>query len=98
MFNGYYDDGFLEHYEKLPNPARKKMREAIKKWNIDNNYNSLEFKSLFRIELGMLYSIRVDHKKPPGYRVLGHYAGSGRICWFWVGPHDEYERILERLR
>jgi hypothetical protein len=29
----------------------------------------------------------------PGYRALGREY-EGIFYWFWIGPHDEYERLL----
>jgi hypothetical protein len=28
------------------------------------------------------------------YRALGVEATPGVITWFWIGDHDEYERLL----
>lgn len=39
---------------------------------------------------GDLWSVRVnDH-----YRALGIEDEPGIITWFWIGGHDEYERII----
>jgi hypothetical protein len=39
--------------------------------------------------VGRLWSVRVG---------LGHRAlavdGPDGLVWFWIGPHDEYERLL----
>jgi len=29
----------------------------------------------------------------PGHRALGR-EHEGTLYWFWIGPHDEYERLL----
>ena len=31
------------------------------------------------------------------YRVIGVMQGD-TIIWFWIGPHDEYERLLTGLK
>jgi hypothetical protein len=31
----------------------------------------------------------------PGHRALGR-EHEGTLYWFWIGPHDEYERLLGR--
>jgi hypothetical protein len=31
---------------------------------------------------------------PRDYRALGYQRGN-EMYWFWIGPHDEYERILK---
>jgi hypothetical protein len=36
-----------------------------------------------------LWSVRVGRR----YRALGLDKSEG-VIWFWIGPHDEYERLL----
>jgi hypothetical protein len=31
------------------------------------------------------------------YRALGTMTASDEVVWFWIGPHDEYEKILKAL-
>ena len=28
------------------------------------------------------------------YRVVGMMTGSDEVLWFWIGPHEQYEKIL----
>lgn len=35
-------------------------------------------------------SVRINR----GYRALARCRGN-TLFWFWIGPHDEYERILK---
>lgn len=39
-----------------------------------------------------MYSVRIGK----GYRALGILEGEA-ILWFWIGPHDEYIRMLKHL-
>lgn len=94
MFDAKLDPDFLDHFERLPKRAQKKTRAALKKWRRDNNHNSLEFKALFQTDEGLLYALRVDGNQPPGCRMLGVQDSDALINWYWVGPHDEYERLL----
>jgi hypothetical protein len=32
-----------------------------------------------------------------GWRALGLLQGDAMI-WFWIGPHSEYDRRVERMR
>jgi hypothetical protein len=36
-----------------------------------------------------VYSVRISR----GYRALGRLDGSDMV-WFWIGPHDEYDRLI----
>ena len=31
------------------------------------------------------------------YRALGVLTASDEVLWFWIGPHDEYEKVLKSL-
>ena len=31
------------------------------------------------------------------YRVVGVLANSDEVVWFWIGPHEQYERVLYTL-
>ena len=39
-----------------------------------------------------LWSVRVGR----GHRALARQMGDD-LVWFWIGPHDEYERLLRDL-
>jgi hypothetical protein len=38
-----------------------------------------------------VWSARVDD----AYRVLGYEREPGHVTWFWIGNHDEYERVIK---
>jgi hypothetical protein len=39
-----------------------------------------------------IYSVRIDRD----WRAVGA-VHQGAMVWFWIGPHDEYERLLSSL-
>jgi len=41
-------------------------------------------------QVGPLWSVRVSR----GYRALAR-RNDNHFTWFWIGPHDEYERLLK---
>jgi len=47
---------------------------------------SLHFK-----RAGLLWSVRINE----AYRALGREQ-DGTLYWLWIGPHDEYERLIRR--
>lgn len=59
-------------------------RKNFKLWLRDAHHPSLQFK-----KAGRFWSARVG---------LDHWAlavmGAGRIKSFWIGPHDDYERLI----
>lgn len=94
MFDCLLAPELMPHYRKLPQRAQKKMEAAVKLFRRDNAYPSPGFNPLFRTSRGMLYSLRVDGNRPPAYRILGYAVEPEMLHWYWVGPHDAYERLL----
>jgi hypothetical protein len=51
---------------------------------LDPRHPSLHFK-----RTGVLWSVRVGEH----YRALGKDVPGG-VQWFWIGTHDEYDRLI----
>jgi hypothetical protein len=59
-------------------------------WREDPGTPGLQFKRVGRTR--QVYSIRIgDH-----YRALG-VLQDDVVTWFWIGTHDEYERLLKQV-
>jgi mRNA-degrading endonuclease RelE of RelBE toxin-antitoxin system len=81
---------FMKLYRDLPEQSRKQAREAYKQFIDNPQHPSLHFK---QVHAGKsIYSARINKN----YRVLGILNGS-EIVWFWIGIHDEYDKLLARL-
>ncbi len=46
-----------------------------------------------RDEKSGLVAVRVSRS----YRAVGVRGTSGEIVWFWIGSHQEYEKLLTKL-
>ncbi len=77
---------FWRRFAALPVSVRDSARRAYQLWSRDPQHRSLHFK-----KIGNVWSVRVSR----GYRAVGLLKGD-TVRWFWIGPHDEYERILNR--
>jgi hypothetical protein len=59
----------------------------------DKNYHLLErdpyYPSLHFKQVGELWSVRVGEN----YRAIA-FREDDIFYWFWIGPHDEYERLI----
>ena len=77
-------NSFWRAYRALPVEIRAKTRKAYRLWAHYPGHPSLWFEPK-----GDYWSVRVDR----GWRALGRMDG-GAMVWFWIGPHDEYERII----
>ena len=88
--NSYLTEDFLECFRQLPQDVKEKARRSYRFWKQNPNHPSLQFKRVHTREL--IYAVRVGI----GWRVLG-LREDDTIYWFWIGPHDEYEKLLNQL-
>ena len=59
-------------------------------WSENPDHPSLRFKKVH--SKLPIYSVRVDLD----WRAVGVMEGD-MVLWFWVGPHDEYEKLLRQF-
>ncbi len=88
--NSSGSERFWKLYSQLPETIREQARDAYRQFANDPAHPSLQFKKVSSRR--PLYSARIN----VNYRVLGILDGDS-IIWFWIGQHDEYERLLGRL-
>ena len=81
---------FLERFGRLPQDVKEKARRSYRFWKQNPNHPSLQFKRVHTRE--PIYAVRVGI----GWRVLG-LRQNDAMHWFWIGSHDEYERLLDQL-
>jgi len=79
---------FWQHYWALPPEIRWRVQQAYKLWRDNPAHPSLFFKRVK--ESQPIYSVRIGLE----YRTLGLLKGD-TVAWFWIGTHDEYERLLK---
>lgn len=79
-----------------PPEVQRQAVEAYERWQEDPSHPGLQFKPVSPSR--PVWSARVGRD----YRAvaLRERDGSGEdvVSWFWIGPHDEYDRLLKRLR
>ena len=76
---------FWEAYRRLPEPVRRNARKTYRLWLANPRLPSLHFK-----KVGKVWSIRIGNTS---YRALADVQGDS-VYWFWIGPHDQYERTI----
>lgn len=81
---------FWRRYHALPVDVQEQADRAYELWQINPQAHGLYFKRVGTRR--PIYSVRIDR----GYRALGILEGEA-ILWFWIGPHDEYMRMLKHL-
>jgi len=82
--------GFRELLSRLPPSVQESAKQAYALFRQNPNHPSLHFKKVHAER--EIYSVRITK----GYRALGAQEGDA-IVWFWIGSHDDYERLLRQL-
>lgn len=81
---------FWATYGALPQEIRARAREAYSLFRENPGHPSLQFKKVHAVE--PVYSVRVTLS----HRAVGLLEGD-EVTWFWIGSHDDYDRLLARL-
>ena len=81
---------FRQAYERLPATIQERADRAYELFENDPSHPSLRFKQVHQTK--PIYSARISRQ----YRALGLFEGE-TIIWFWVGSHDEYEKLISNL-
>jgi len=77
---------FWTSFARLPEAAQRVARQNFELLKENRAHPSLHFK-----KVGKLWSVRVGIN----HRALAVEDGADFI-WVWVGPHDEYKRLIEQ--
>ena len=75
---------FWECYGKLPSRIRRLANKQFILLKTNPHHRSLHFK-----KVGQFWSARVGLE----HRAAAIESEDG-LVWFWIGPHDEYERLI----
>jgi hypothetical protein len=77
---------FWRLYARLSPETRERARTAYRVWKRNPRHPSLCFK-----KVGQVWSIRIAG----GFRAIA-LREEDVFFWFWIGSHDEYERLLAK--
>ena len=77
---------FWRHFRSLPKDVRKLAAKQYRRWLENPRHPSLQFKKVQKY-----WSCRVTD----AYRALAVVDGD-TVIWFWIGPHNEYDRLIKR--
>ncbi len=79
---------FWRCFDSLPDDVQLRTRRAYANWRVDPSHPGLNFKRVSRSQ--PVYSVRVSL----AHRALGMLE-KDTVIWFWIGSHDDYERLLK---
>jgi len=83
--NHFAAPSFWKNYQRLPVNVQKTADEQYKRLKANLRHPSLHFK-----QIGRYRSVRVGAH----YRALAVEIPEG-LVWFWIGMHDEYQRMIK---
>lgn len=81
---------FWKLYHALPSGVQRRADKAYALWQLNPQAHGLFFKRVGTQQ--PIFSVRIGR----GHRALGLLEGD-TILWFWIGSHDEYDRLLKHL-
>lgn len=79
-----FDRDFYDSLDKLPPKVKNTVSRKFGLFFQNPRHNSLQFK-----KVGRYWSLRINNS----YRALAR-GDFENLTWFWVGKHDDYERII----
>ena len=80
---------FWDKFFRLPPSIQARAIIAYRKWRRNPQQRGLFLKQIKRGP-PPVYSVRIGR----GWRALGYRTDENAIVWFWIGSHDEYDRLL----
>jgi hypothetical protein len=81
---------FWERYHGLPPHIREAARQAFQKFLENPAHPSLRLERL-RSD-GRAWSVRVTRN----YRAVARRYHDGDWLWFWIGSHEEFDRVFPK--
>ena len=84
QFEHIRNQKFIALAQKLPINIQRRTAKQFQILKDNPLYPSLHFK-----KVSDLWSLRITDN----YRALG-FEENDKIIWFWIGKHDEYERLI----
>jgi hypothetical protein len=81
---------FRQLLQAAPPVIQAKVQGVYRLWAENPAHPSLRFKKVH--DQHPIYSVRIDLN----WRAVGMLRG-GTMIWFWVGPHSEYEKLLDQI-
>lgn len=81
---------FWDAYAELPERIKRRARKAYELFEQNPRHPSLRLKKVHADR--SIYAVRITRD----YRAVGVQKEES-IIWFWIGSHEDYDRLLDRL-
>ena len=83
---------FKKSFQILPKEIKHKAKEAYKIWKKNPFDNSLNFKQIHPTK--PIYSLQITLN----WRAVGIRKEKNTMLWFWIGSHEEYNKLIKHIR
>ena len=83
---------FRKTFRALPKGIQRQAKNAYKVWKKNPFEISLNFKQVHGSK--PVYSVRVTLD----WRALGVREPKNTVTWFWIGSHEEYNKLIKQLK
>lgn len=80
---------FKKLFDKLPVNVQELAKKNFALLKSRPSHPSLEFKRL-QDDLRNVWSVRIGNS----WRALGRARDDQTVDWFWIGPHEVYNRLV----
>ncbi|MBI3504796.1 MAG: hypothetical protein HY059_08130 [Proteobacteria bacterium] len=80
--------GFRRRLQELPDEIRSAAEHTYEVWRANPWHPSLHFKRVGNSR--PIWSVRIGRD----WRALAVRDIDGTFVWFWIGLHDEYDRLI----
>lgn len=84
---------FRALYDALPERVQRAADAAYAQFATDPNHPGLNFERIQGVK-APLFSARVSGQ----YRALGRGESADTVVWFWIGTHQECDKLLDQYR
>lgn len=89
--NSHVNNAFRKRFAELPAEVQDQARAAYRLFRGNPRHPGLNFKRIHGTD--RFVSARVGRS----YRAVGILSRADEVVWFWIGPHEEYEKIIYGL-
>lgn len=82
---------FRKRFQRLPLDVQEQARQSYHRWRNNPQHPGLDYKCVSQTI--PLYSVRIGLH----WRALA-LKDAEMLNWFWIGPHAQYDKLLDQLR
>ncbi len=83
---------FKKSFRNLPKEIKHQAKSTYNRWKKNPFDKSLEFKQVHQTR--PIFSVRIGLR----WRALSVRESKNIVTWFWIGSHEEYNKLIKQLR